>query len=256
MENYTSLEKSFTMGCIMGSVEAVVSHPFWVLKTRVQAGMGFTLHPRVLYRGLVVHVASSLPLDIIQVMVSRIAFERLLPSTMEESKSRLVAGFIGGASSAFICCPADLIMTLQQDGSSLKKIIFRIYKQKNYFYPFLGMLPTIVREGLFCAGVFGGVSILANECEKQKLPEGVSVILSGMGSGAVTTLLSHPADVIKTRMQAFNLRIRAAAQDVYLKEGMNGFTSGLGWRMVRVSSAVLVLGNLNRYLEKWFLPKF
>lgn len=255
-KNYTSIDKSFAMGFIMGSVEAVVSHPLWALKTRVQAKMDFTLNPRILYRGLGVHVTTSLPLDIIQVVVSRIAFERLLPSNIGESKRRLVAGFLGGAASALICCPADLIMTLQQDGTGFKKIALQIYKQKDYRYLALGLSPTILREGIFCAGVLGGVSILAKECEKRKLSEGTTVILSGVGAGTITTILSHPADVVKTRMQAFRLHLGQAIQEIYSKEGLQGFTTpGLGWRMARVSSAVLILGNLNRYLEKWFLKK-
>ncbi len=267
----TSLMISSLEGATLGFTEAAVNHPLWSIKTLAQEGKSLFCSPSVYYRGFYVHCISSMPLDIIQVTVTRVFFERVLSDQIEPSQRRLMAGFIGGAFSAFVSCPAEMVMTQQLEGQSFldacklvagrspkevellkKQSVFESFKhvlssgKTHRFFTALG--PTIGREGIFSAGAYGMLPLIYNECEKQRLPSWISGPIAGIGSGILTTFLSQGFDSIKTHMQVARepMCIRKAIREIGTKNLFNGF----GWRCARVCSAVGILGNLNIYLEK------
>lgn len=253
--NPTPIYQSVLMGSLMGATESIVNHPLWTMKTRQQAGLPFTLHPREIYRGLLVSSASSIPLDILQVTISRVFFERVLPQDSNTSDRKFLAGFIGGYCSSVVSCPAETIMVQQQlFKTSFIQACKDIFIKKGARHFFIGFTPTSIRDGFFYCGVFGGVPALKDICEKRKITGWYAMGLSGFCTGLVTAILSHPFDVIKIRAQSSDSSFSMRASIVKLHKERALF-QGLNWRISRVSSAVFILGNLNSYLENYYKCK-
>ena len=255
----TPIFQSACMGACMGATEALVNHPLWTIKTRIQSRLPFSLNPRVLYSGLGVHCVSSMPLDIIQVTVSRIFFEGRLLEHLQQANRRISAGFLGGAISAVVSCPAEMIMTQQQSKESFVEASRLILSSGKVSRFFTALIPTIMREGVFCCGVFAGVPLIEKKCKEAGLSSLASMSIAGVSSGLLATVGSQPFDMVKTIMQSAPLSlpisIRASVHDLYRDFGVRGFFSGMGLRSIRVVSAVFILGNLNNYLEKTFCVK-
>jgi hypothetical protein len=267
----TSLLISSCEGAFLGFTEAAINHPLWTVKTLVQEGKPLSRNLNVYYRGFYVHCISSMPLDIIQVTATRVFFEKILSDKIDPPQRRILAGFIGGTLSAFVSCPAEMVMTQQLEGQSFldacklvvgqgpkevellkKQSILQtsklvLYSGKTHRF-FTALLPTIGREGLFSAGAYGVLPLIYDECKKQGLPSWIAAPTAGVGSGILTTFLSQGFDTIKTHMQSAKdpMSMRKALREIGTKNLFDGF----GWRCARVCSAVGILGNLNIYLEK------
>ena len=255
IEQNTPWHKSAGIGLVVGSTEAYVNHPLWALKTRMQAGYHFTLNPRVLYRGVVSHATSSVPLDALQISVSRFVMERFFSAETPIEKKRIVGGLVGGCSAALISCPAELIMTYQQNNMDFRSAVAKITQLGRLQNLYRGFLPTIGRESLFCCGFFSGVPLIKQKLVDLGHSELVSTFVSGILCGIGTAIISHPFDTIKTVVQASEEKKsgRAIAVEIFHKQGWSGYFTGLTMRLARVTSAVLILGGFNDYLERKFL---
>jgi hypothetical protein len=267
----TSLVVSALEGAVLGFSEAAINHPLWAVKTLVQEGKPLLCTPPVYYRGFYIHCISSIPLDIIQLTTTRVFFEKVLPKEIEPSQRKIIAGFIGGALSAFVSCPAEMVMTQELKGlgflDACKLIVGRNLKEveilkkqtvlqastlilssgKTHRF-FTGLIPTIGRDGIFSAGAYGILPLLYEECKKQELSSWTAAPIAGIGSGILTTFLSQGFDTVKTHMQAASnpLSMKATFKKLEMKDLLKGFE----WRCARVCSAVGILGNLNIHLEK------
>ncbi|OHE75473.1 MAG: hypothetical protein A3F67_11080 [Verrucomicrobia bacterium RIFCSPHIGHO2_12_FULL_41_10] len=244
------------MGMTLGCIEATVNHPLWAFGVRVSTHLPWTLNPKILYSGFGVHCAGSLPVDTIQTTIGRLFFERVISKDRSETERRLLAGFTGGALSNFVMCPMEMVMTRQQKyphetASQATKAIYSAYKTKGFF---IGFSPLLVREGLFFAGVFGGVPLLAKKCKEKGISEFLTVVISGIGIGSTTAFLSQPLAVTGSVMQVFekNISSFATAKEIYASNGVTALYAGLPFRLARVSSSVLILGNLTRFFETYF----
>lgn len=232
------------IGFAVGTTDAYINHPLWVLKTRQQLRQPFTLNPLVLYRGVFTHAMSSVPMDMLQVSISRIAMERFFADDMSYTKKRLISGCIGGTAAAFISTPVELCMTRQQQQldpiATLKKT------------PFKGWVATAARDSLFCLGFFSAVPLLTTFFEKQGSPPPLATISAGLAAGVMTAVVSHPIDTIKTAVQGSlkHLSYAKACVDILKTDGPLGFVTGLPLRTARVASGILVLGSMNDFLEK------
>lgn len=254
-QNYTPIHHSLITGCTIGAVEALIHHPFWVLATRAQTGLPFTLQPQVIYRGLAVHCIGAFPVDVLQVTVSRVVFERVLSKELSENQRRLIGGFTGGVVSNLFNCPMDQVMTWQQKSKSgPKEAILDIYRTRQIQGFFNGFVALSFREGIYCTGIFAAVPLIAKECKFHQLPESQTTLISGLASGILTTIASHPWEVIRSKMQ-FSLEkisMRSVVKNILEENGYKGFFTGLKYRVIRVTSSVFFLGNLTRFFENFF----
>lgn len=250
----TPIWTSLLIGALIGITEASVNHPLWVIKTLVQQNQRIIWRPSVLYRGFGVHIVSSVPLDICQVAVSRVFYERVFPQDWDINQRRIVSGFIGGAFSSLISAPSEMVMTWQQTGDSGEVATRKIIASGGIKRVFAGLLPAAARDGIFCCGVFAGVPLISKELEKRGASSSVSDLAAGILSGFLAAIFSQPPDVIKTHMQssAKPMRFRDSVISIYRESGIIGFGSGFGLRVGRVISAVMILGNMNKKLEKIF----
>ncbi len=250
----TPIWVSLLIGSTIGTFEAGVNHPLWVAKTLFQQNQRIDWKPSVLYRGFGVHVISSVPLDICQVTVSRVFYERVFPQEWEPTQRRIVSGLVGGGVSALISAPSEMVMTWQQTGDSSWTAAHKIYNSGGIARIFAGFWPTVARDGLFCCGVFAGVPLISKELEKGGCSRSVSDGAAAVVSGLATAVLSQPFDVIKTHTQSSltTIRLHDAIRLIYRESGVSGFGAGFALRVGRVISAVAILGTMNKKLEQIF----
>ena len=232
------------IGFAIGTTDAYVNHPLWAIKTRQQIGAPFTLNPRILYRGVVAHAMSSVPMDMLQVTVSRLSMDHLFSKETSYTNKRLFGGLIGGAFAALISSPVELIMTRQQQDLSPLEIL-----RKN---PLRGFSTTVARDSIFCAGFFAGVPLLREKFEERKVEPAIAALAAGIFSGVVTAVISQPFDTLKSNIQASIEPVshRSAIYAIINKSGYRGLFTGLLMRMARVTSGVLILGVMNDALEQ------
>lgn len=250
----TPISISLLIGALIGITEATVNHPLWVIKTLVQQNQRIIWRPSVLYRGFGVHIVSSVPLDICQVAVSRVFYERVFCQDWDITQRRIVSGFIGGAFSSLISAPSEMVMTWQQTGDSGEVATRKIIASGGVKRVFAGLIPAAARDGIFCCGVFAGVPLISRELEGRGVSSSVSDLAAGILSGFLAAIFSQPPDVIKTHMQSSTkpIRLGDSVLSIYKESGIIGFGSGFGLRVGRVISAVMILGNMNKKLEKIF----
>ncbi len=240
----TPWQTSLFIGFTIGTTDAYINHPLWALKTRQQAGMPFTLNPRILYRGVVSHALSSVPMDMLQVTVSRVAMERLLPKDTSYTTRRLLGGLIGGTAAALISSPAELVMTCQQQGfnpiTALKA------------HPFKGFLSAAGRDSLFCCGFFAAVPLVREALEEKDVSSSLAATVAGLSSGVFTAVISHPCDTLKTLIQSSKEKktYKDAFKEAMQIHGWKGLFTGLPLRTARVASGIFILGTMNDFLER------
>lgn len=85
-----------------------------------------------------------------------------------------------------------------------------------------------------------------------------SHLLAGLGAGLLASAATHPVDVVKTRMQLAGSRssigVLATVSLVYRKEGLVGFSRGMGPRVLRrTGMAVLAWTVYERMLKSMAL---
>ena len=93
----TSVFQSFVIGSIAGMAEVALNHPLWTIKVRIQCGNSFTLNPRLLYRGILVNMASVVPGATLQVGLNRF-FQKLFFDNAQilSQPQQIVTAFLAG----------------------------------------------------------------------------------------------------------------------------------------------------------------
>lgn len=261
--NSTPWHLNLFIGCAIGITDAYITHPLWAAKTLVQQGKPLTANWRVLFRGVGVHAASSVPLDAIQTAASRIFMENrsfFAHSRWDDSSNatkRIASGLLGGGIGALISSPSEMIMIRQAEkGEKACKAIKGLWSEGKLGRFYKGFLPTLGRDSLFCCGFFAGVPILTRKFENEDVHPAFATIAAGIISGSITAVISQPFDTVKTLVQSEkSLTPRKAVQVIYQERGIEGMFSGLLFRMARVTLGVLILGTMNDSLEKILLKK-
>lgn len=247
--NATPWHTNLFIGFSIGVTDVCVNHPLWVIKTRQQLRLTFSLNPRIIYQGVFAHAFTSVPMDMLQTSISRVVTERFFKKETQYEVKRVIGGFVGGVAAAFISAPTEFYLTRQQQKidpiASLKKT------------PFKGWLGTAVRDGIFCFGFFSAVPMLKHTLEERKIHSVFATVIAGLVSGGITAIVSHPADTVKTLMQASiqPISYKEVCFQILKKSGVKGFFSGVALRTARVSSGILVLGGMNDFLEQKLIYK-
>ena len=182
----------------------------------------------------------------------------------ELSATELVgSGFIGGALSGVVCAPLELVLIQQQRfGTKLLATPAAVVAQTGWRGLFRGFWTSCGREGIFTAGIMGG-SVKAGQAAREsfpQLPSRVSSVLGGIACGAVAATLSHPLDTIKSCMQGDVAEERYGSLTATTRRllaepgGPLVFFRGWGFRTLRMSIAICVIGELRYTLAPLFFP--
>jgi len=112
-----------------------------------------------------------------------------------------------------------------------------------------GALPTLARDAPYSGIYLVFYDALKNHMDpikdQLKISPPVFHMVCGISAGCLASLVTQPADVVKTKMQlnsgikgSVNSKggsIRMAATEIWQQQGLGGFTRGLGPRMMRRS---------------------
>lgn len=259
MEDDTA--KKFAQGLVRGSVagvlEVAVDQPLVTIKNDLQRGKQPSFRPAHLYRGFGVNAGSMMPITAMQMG----AFELFKHGLQDENRQnlsdskKLFAATGAGALSAAASGPSELLMVQQQKNKATLRKTFSGVK-KNYGTRVFarGMTSAAFRDGGFTGGYLAGGPALSNKFADAGLSEPLATVAGGACAGLVAAGVTHPADTIKTKLQAdLAKEFYKNAWDVYTKEDMRTLYAGFTPRATRVVMATTVMGAVNKKLEKMML---
>jgi len=146
--------------------------------------------------------------------------------------------------------------------STLRSVSY-IAKTEGIRSLYSGVLPTLVRDAPF-SGIFfavytktkGFLEEQKNELAVKILPQSSKTFFAGLFAGALATLITHPADVLKTRLQIRSSTGTFADGRVLLlelnnllrEEGIRGLFVGVFARVVKRALSSALTWSL---FEKW-----
>ncbi|XP_077989643.1 mitochondrial basic amino acids transporter-like [Glandiceps talaboti] len=171
-----------------------------------------------LYKGLLSPLAG---LGFINAIIFGVQANTLRVLGDQTLSSHMIAGSAAGGVQCIIACPMELAkvrMQLQGQGESPKyyqthshkyrgsiDCIFRIYQQEGLRGCFRGMSATMYRDIPGFTIYFGAYEFLCSTLQKRKGGDQLGLlelIFAGGLSGTCSWIVSHPIDVIKSRLQA------------------------------------------------------
>lgn len=219
-ETLNPMVKAFLAGSCSGTCSTIMFQPLDLIKTRLQQGHeghqgGLSMRRVVgevvtrqggvlgLWRGLGPSLARTVPG--VGLYFSSVTWlrENICDTRPTCVQSVLVGGLARGFAGS-VLIPATVIKTRLESGlysyngvvSALKHII----KTEGVRGLTAGLGPTLARDV-----PFSGLYLMFYEQLKQQLTFSCSTstapTLAGLGAGLLASLVTHPADVIKTRMQ-------------------------------------------------------
>jgi hypothetical protein len=251
-----SYEESFTVGALTGGVEVTTNLPLWTIKTRAQSDLPFTLNPAVLYRGYPVALASMTLITAMQITNSSVMEHSVLHADATVSyRQRIGTAFAGGAASALIFGPLDLIGTQwhKHNYNSFIHAFKATYKTVGIRGLAIGTPATAITDGIITCAFWGVYAPCKKTIAEYYPNKYVSSLVAGLLTGLAAAIISHPADIIKTRQQLkadeSNKSIATYFKEMYQKPGGFGFYKAIVPRMVWLTSMVTVAGLVAENLE-------
>jgi hypothetical protein len=166
--------------------------------------------------------------------------------------STFAAGTLAGLTEAVVwVAPTERLKMIRQaelgasgggasrgSGGSIIGITRHVVQREGIASLWLGTGPTAARQGIAMGLRFVLYERFKRLC--SHLPGPTAAIAGGL-SGAASTIITNPVDVIKTRMQsapsggrASRLAVLHLAQELLREEGLRGFARGLSARMLKI----------------------
>lgn len=246
-------------GGISAAIEVILDHPFWSLKTRYQndnipKNQKFTLDPRILYRGFLPNIVSMVPITALQVGTAQGLKTALHPNDENPPSDLNMLSYnaAGGAFSSIVSGPTELAMTRQTTQMGFINTLKHTYQEHGYKGLTTGMFGTAMRDAKFTVGFGFGAPYLTNQFAPY-MQEYMAKITGGLSAGIICALASQPWDTLKSIQQT---RVKTMtpmldlAKSTYQKEGVKGFYKGSSFRMARVASAVMIMGEANERVQR------
>ena len=263
---------SLAAGGIGGAVEAAITYPLELAKTRMQLGTVKTRNPFIiinhvarsdglpaLYRGFPNVIIGSMGKNAIR-FVSFDAIKNVWkdPSTGELTPMRsLLAGMSAGViTSVLVVTPTQRIKTaIIDDGggtrrfsSSLQaaRVLYRERGVAAFYYGFGGItLKSITATG----ARMGTYNVLKDyQHSKDIAPTAMTTFVNGAIAGVVTTYATQPFDTLKTRCQSANgASMVEALRSILADGGIRIFWSG---SLVRLGRTIISGGVLFSVYEQ------
>ena len=246
--------KAFLAGSLSGTCSTLLFQPLDLVKTRVQQTGPSTSLVRVistvvsqdsvrgLWRGLVPSLVRTVP----GVGLYFSSMHQMKTSLCDGRPTALQSALIGSSARALsgsVMIPFTVIKTRFESRaynySSTAHALSSILRTEGLRGLTRGLGPTLVRDV-----PFSGLYLMFYEQLKTWVPDEVSRTQSsaavhfscGLVAGLLASLVTQPADVIKTRLQLSSgsgLRLTGAVLQIYRDRGLGGFTTGLVPRSLR-----------------------
>ena len=169
---------------------------------------------------------------------------------------KLLAGSLSGGLSAGITSPIELLKTRMQsrtDNMGLMEIVRTIIKDHGIRGLWKGCVPSLLRSSLLTASQCAVYDESKRAITRHvQMEEGVKLhVLASLLSGLVTTTITNPLDVIKTRMFVGRSQtITSCISDVYHTHGLRGFMIGWNASYIRVGPQTMLIFVMAEFLRK------
>lgn len=247
-----SLAGAFFAGAASGCCSTILFQPFDVVKTRQQECLATGAKRRTmlytftslgkkegllsLWSGFVPSLWRCVP-GVALYFTSLEAMKSLVINKQNQTLGPVQALLLGGVSrtiSGTLLMPFTVIKTRFESGSFNYKSVLHafsvIYRTEGIRGLTSGITATLARDVPFSAIYYATYSHL-----KQFQAESVGTSFScGIISGIFASVVTHPADVVKTSLQLFPSHYRHdALRLIFKKQGFSGFFVGLLPRLFR-----------------------
>lgn len=273
-----TIPENLAIGAISGTTEVFANHWTEFIKSQYQEPDKFKwpkltgtklqqakLFTETLYRGVGACAVSYVPGYAAQFLISEKLKELLLDTSNQNSNKfkGIPIDFLAGALSAGIITPSQVITIYQQNANKkLLESCKEIYAQGKIKNFYRGFIPTALRWG-----GFAGIYLSGSDIIKDKLKElndedkGINwckdlgySIGAGIPAGILATIVTHPFDVVKTKIQldckaTKYKNLQEVINEIYKENGFSGFTKGWRPRSFRVISAIIILNSINKSLK-------
>lgn len=214
-----------THGLVASGVVALVMQPFF--KWQTDAMNGVKLGFKNLYRGFVPNFFGVVPGTGASFVAKSVIQEAFLKDQDLTRVQKLGVAMLPGALTAGVPTAFDRVMIVEQTHKvSTREALSQILKHDGVKGFTKGLTPAIVRESLFTGSLFGVSDEVADRLTHLVPNEWVRMILANSVTGAFAGVVSLPANVVKTKMQASLTGFYSVSETVsaiFKKEGWKGF---------------------------------
>eukprot|EP01041_Mallomonas_annulata_P009220 gene9220-19118_t len=204
-----------TAGLLASSSSVILFSPLLVLKTHIQttalpAGKIFSeILKKDGIRGLWAGAGTGLLQVVPSTVAYMIIFERLkerFAISLPASYDNMIPGIAGGISRSIvvsIISPLDRIRTMQLNGThgNFLSISKEIYKSDGITGFYKGWSSTILRDAPFSAIYWYSYENFKPRFNNYNLHDILTNFLSGSSAATIATIVTHPFDVMKTKLQ-------------------------------------------------------
>lgn len=246
--------KAFLAGSLSGTCSTLLFQPLDLVKTRLQQQPGEARLSMLRMVGLVVGEESLAGLwrGVVPSLTKTVPGVGLYFSSMHYMKTSLYEGRPSHLQSIIIGCSARTVAgsvmipftviktrfeSRRYNYSSVTEALRSILRAEGVRGLTLGLVPTLARDvpfsGLYLMFYEHLKTITPQEMKEQQ-PSTVH-FLSGMLAGVLASLVTQPADVIKTQLQlrTQGKGVVTTAAEILRQQGLAGFTTGFVPRALR-----------------------
>jgi len=247
--------KAFLAGSMSGTCSTLLFQPLDVVKTRLQSsatrssmcGEATAVMTGEGLRGLWRGVLPSLYRTVPGVGLYFSSMHWMRYSVFQGKPNAGQSLLIGAAARTFagsVMIPFTVVKTRIESGAFQYRSVFTalesILRSEGLRGLTRGLGPTLARDVPFSSLYLAFYDLLKEKMVRQTKmastsPE-VAHMAAGLGAGLLASLVTQPADMVKTQMQLGKERkISSAVASIYREEGLGGFAKGLAPRMLRRS---------------------
>lgn len=275
------LVKSFLAGSLSGTCSTLLFQPLDLLKTRLQqpqaagetsrAGMFKHIvhvikNEKVfgLWKGTVPSIVRCVP----GVGLYFCTLHFLKTSLHLDNPSPGQAMFLGASARSIagvVLLPVTVIKTRFESEvyhyRSMNEATRDIYRTHGVRGLYSGLIPTLIRDAPY-SGIYLVFYVQAKLFVPERVKEGSHLVAAnfacGIVAGLLASLVTQPADVIKTHMQLSPGKFSSIATTVLLiakEEGVAGYFRGLVPRMLRRTLVTAMAWSFYEQVTKGFIKK-
>jgi len=251
----TPVVKAFLAGSFSGTCSTIIFQPLDLVKTKIQhnaspisRGMMSVATDVVathkvwgLWKGLVPSVTRTVPGVGIYFSSMHMMKTHLFNKKPGPVESILV-GAVGRSIAGVALIPVTVVKTRFESGvfkyNGVIDALWKISRQEGFKGLSSGLLPTLIRDA-----PFSGIYLMFYEQFKSNTPSALlsacpnsAHFMCGVGAGVMASTVTHPADVIKTKMQVCSgvrMSVMQTVLMVHASSGSMGFWRGLTPRLLR-----------------------
>ncbi len=238
-EDIITFKKNVIAGGVARGLTIFKLYPLDTIKTKIQKGDKFSLYNiKKYYKGITITVFGQIP----YYMIVFGTYETLKKKLINNSYNNISASILSATIADFIgslwLTPNEIIKQKMQTGTinNVNNGIFYIYKKYGFFGFYKGFYSLLLRDIPFRVIKLPLYEIMVNYyVPKNRKINIFETMLIGSSVGMISSGLTNPADVVKTRIMTSKnnvINIRLLIKDIIKNEGYFTFLTGIKYRIL------------------------